>query len=66
MTVIYSNELYRLENMPYRLFQHLKKNKPAYKVSLYPLDEKATESILADIKDVEDWSIHRNTTALNS
>ena len=64
MLVHYGNKNYTLK-MPFLLFQTIKATNPHYIVRLVEFDyfncEYTTE---VEIKEVEDYSIFRNTTAL--
>lgn len=65
MKVLYQNKLYDLE-IPFMLFESLKRTAPNSIVELMESNQSTyKERIEVPVKDVEDWSVHRNLQALN-
>ena len=64
MIVFYKNEMYQLE-MPYLLFESLKRTSPDSNVDLEELTQSTyKKQVVAPLKEVEDYSIARNLQAL--
>ena len=64
MIALYKNQLFELE-MPWRLFQSLKKSSPDSEVKLLKLtDSSYKEQVSAPLGEVDDWTIVRNMSAL--
>jgi len=64
MIALYKNQLFELD-MPWRLFQSLKKTSPDSEVKLLQLtDSSYKEQVSASLGEIDDWSIVRNMSAL--
>lgn len=64
MTVLYKNQLFKLD-YDYDLFQNLKRTNPNLRVKVSPVsDSTYTYDEEIELKDLEDWSVARNLSAL--
>ena len=65
MIVLYENELWVLENMPFRLFQNLQHTEPNLEVQIIELTQSTYKwETWVMICELEDWTIARNLQAL--
>ena len=65
MIVLYENELWVLENMPFRLFQNLQRTKPNLEVQIIELTQSTYKwETWVMICELEDRTIARNLQAL--
>jgi len=65
MIVLYENELWVLENMPFRLFQNLQRTEPNLEVQIIELTQSTYKwETWVMICELEDWTIARNLQAL--